>query len=249
MAIEDLDLEFEDEEESEKSDALSVDIDLSFSASAEPKSTKVSNKVVGNATSMSADDATDPNVNIKLPKTQSPQVKTTTAATAKPTAKPTQMPPAKAAAVRSNAVNPQNRPQAANVSNIADHPARASQQAAPTTSHTTSQVTPQAKVVDQSFPQTQVTEDYHNELELLRSEIAEMKKQMQEIKNQADVKVAVAEAKTEFMLDYISDAKLMEHQLNQTLQRIYQKAPALKTEVVGAKKFLAEFIEKTTKKK
>lgn len=235
MAIEDLDLEFEDEEEIEGSDALEVDVDLSFSAATEssPKSGK---KPVGrSATNISALDDTNPA--IKLPPKQShPQQNQQRRPQAQvPQRKPTQQ--SKQASANSG-----------NVKNIADHKPKAMAQAS-AQARPQSQV--QAKVTSQQVPtvEAQFTDDYAYELQQLRDEIIELKEQMSSIQNQADVKVAVAQAKSEFVIDYVTDAKLVDHQVNQVLQRIHKRVPGLKTEVLTIKKAMSEFVEKTTKKK
>jgi outer membrane biosynthesis protein TonB len=117
-----------------------------------------------------------------------------------------------------------------------------------------------ARPVAQAKPQTQqvqapapvakpkpVDDSYADELDMLRDEIAELRSQVSKVQNAADVKVAVAEAKTQFLVDYITDAKLMDHQVNQMLSRIHKKVPALKNEVLTIKKYISEFISKTKK--
>lgn len=228
MAIEDLDLEFEDEEV-EKNDALEVDVDLSFSASADSaKQAPANKKVVGKDTNLSADDATDPN--LVLPKAIKPAAK---AAPAKAQAKPTQTPKAQA--------RPQAKP--GNVANIADHKKSAPQP----------QAAVQAKPTQQQVPSPVQApaglEDYQYELDSLRNEIENLRSEIQNVQKHADVQVAVAEAKTEFMIEYITNAKLLDHQVNQVLQRIHKKVPQLKNEVLTVKKYMSEFIDKNGKKK
>lgn len=234
MAIEDLDLEFEDEEEEEKSDALEVDVDLSFSASNDSSNQPQSNKkAVGKSTTLSANANDAADSNIKTPKNNKP-IAAQPAAAPKPQAKPTQMPKANNAA--SN-----------NVARIADHPQRSASTPAATTPQ------PQAKVTSQQV-QSPVQapaglEDYQYELDVLREQISELKEQMRNVRQHADVKVAVAEAKSEFIIEYMTNAKLLDHQVNQLLQRIHKKVPALKTEVLTIKKYMTEFLEKSGKKK
>lgn len=233
MAIEDLDLEFEDEEV-EKSDALEVDVDLSFSASADSKRQAPSNKkIVGKSTNLSANDATDPN--LVLPKAIKPTAK---AAAAKPQARPTQTPKAQAVA------KPQAKP--ANVANISDHkrsapPQPKAQQAI--------QAKPTQQQVQSPVQAPAGLEDYQYELDSLRNEIENLRSEIQNVQKHADVKVAVAEAKTEFMIEFVSNSKLLDHQVDQVLQRIHKKVPALKNEVLTVKKYLNEFVDKNTKKK
>ena len=82
---------------------------------------------------------------------------------------------------------------------------------------------------------------------MLRSEVNELRTQMSDIKNSADVKIAVAEAKSEFLVQYISDAKLLDHQVNQMLSRIHKKVPQLKNDVLSIKKYMSDFLAKTKK--
>lgn len=228
MAIEDLDLEFEEEDLEEKSDALEVDVDLSFSASNESSNVTAGNKSAGKPVSnISALDETNPN--IKLPPKQQPRAQAPT-----PQRKPTQQSQEK--------VRAQGQP--GKVQNIAEQRAKAQNQAQP-------QTQTQARVQSQQIPTANASfnEEYGLELQQLRDEIAELKSQIGAIQSQADVKVAVAEAKSEFVIDYVTDAKLVDHQVNQVLQRIHKRVPGLKNEVLSIKKTMTEFVEKTTKKK
>ncbi len=86
--------------------------------------------------------------------------------------------------------------------------------------------------------------DLDYELQNMRDEINSLKEEMQLIKNHADLKVAVAEAKAEFVVEYITNGKLLDHQVNQVLQRIHTKVPGLKPEVLAIKKYMNEFNKK-----
>ena len=137
--------------------------------------------------------------------------------------------------------------------------AESKNQAAPNSSQPSSQ--PQAKVVEQTKPapspqfakqelsRPEFASELHSELECLKTEISELKEQMRSAQEIVDVKVAIAEAKAEFMTEYMSNAKLMDHQVNQILQRIHKKSPQLKTEVLTIKKFITEFIKNSSPKK
>lgn len=231
MAIEDLDLEFEDENEIESSDALDVDIDLSFSAS------KENSKNVGakpaSAKTVSALEATNPNLRIPPSLNSQNTAKKPTAPTNAQSSQPRQP------------TQPSSRTQApqANVKNIADHKRAVPQEMG--------RQVQQVRVQQQRLPETQAyaAEDVSTEIQLLRDEIQELRAQVKSIEQDANVKVAVAEAKSEFIIDYVSDAKLASHQINQVLQMIHKKVPGLKPEVLSIKKAMDEFIEKTTKKK
>lgn len=71
--------------------------------------------------------------------------------------------------------------------------------------------------------------------------------EVEQIRFEARVQVAVAEFKAEFMADVLSDAKLLDHQVHQLLLRINQKHPELKPEVLAIKKLLADFAAKKRK--
>ncbi len=77
--------------------------------------------------------------------------------------------------------------------------------------------------------------------------IVEMREQMKRIEFEAEVKVAVAEFKTELLSELMSDVKLMQHQVEQLLIRINAKHPDMKQEVLMIKKILADFSAKKRK--
>jgi hypothetical protein len=83
----------------------------------------------------------------------------------------------------------------------------------------------------------------------LRHEIAILKQQMQAIEHQADVRVAVAEAEKDYLIEYVSNAKVLDHQVTQVLGRINKKVPQLATEVKMIKKYMNEFLSKSGPKK
>jgi hypothetical protein len=80
------------------------------------------------------------------------------------------------------------------------------------------------------------TQSQNAEVQFLREQLKE-----------ADIKVALAEYKTEYLADMLSDLKLMEHQIGQLLVRIHAKHPDLKNEALMIKKILADFIVKKRK--
>lgn len=88
-----------------------------------------------------------------------------------------------------------------------------------------------------------------SEIEMLMREIQFLKDQMNEIQRSADVKLAVAEAEKDYLIEYVSNAKVLDHQVTQVLQRIHQKVPALKGEVQAIKKHVQEFVRKSIPKK
>jgi hypothetical protein len=90
-------------------------------------------------------------------------------------------------------------------------------------------------------------EDHYLELDALRQEISDLKELVGSVKSNADVKVAVAQARSEFLIQYVSDAKLLDHQVNQMLSRIHKKVPQLKNDVLSIKKYMSDFLAKTKK--
>lgn len=84
-----------------------------------------------------------------------------------------------------------------------------------------------------------------NELE--SQEVLEMREHIKQVQYEADVKVAIAEFKTDLLTELLSDMKLMEHQVGQLLLRINAKHPDLKQEVLTIKKILADFTSKKRK--
>ena len=77
--------------------------------------------------------------------------------------------------------------------------------------------------------------------------LAQLYQMMEDTKFEARVQVAVAQEKGEFMAEVLSDAKLMQHQVQQLLQRLNQKNPALKPELMAIQKALADFLAKKRK--
>jgi hypothetical protein len=78
-------------------------------------------------------------------------------------------------------------------------------------------------------------------------QIVELREQIRKVELEAQVKVAVAEFKTEFLTEMLSDMKLASHQVEQLLVRINAKHPDLKNEVLMIKKILTDFIAKKRK--
>lgn len=77
--------------------------------------------------------------------------------------------------------------------------------------------------------------------------LAQLYQMMEDTKFEARVQVAVAQEKGEFMAEVLSDAKLMQHQVQQLLMRLNQKNPALKPELMAIQKALADFLAKKRK--
>nr|MBA2406309.1 hypothetical protein [Bdellovibrionales bacterium] len=90
--------------------------------------------------------------------------------------------------------------------------------------------------------QPQQVVDGHYDLE--SEEIVQLRERARKAEFDADVKVQVAEFKTEILGELLGDIKLMDHQINQLLNRINAKHPDLKQEALMIKKLLADFTSK-----
>jgi hypothetical protein len=75
-------------------------------------------------------------------------------------------------------------------------------------------------------------------------QVVELREQMRKMELESQVKVAVLEFKTEYLVEMLSDVKLLEHQIGQLLVRINAKHPDMKNEVLMIKKILADFTAK-----
>jgi hypothetical protein len=83
--------------------------------------------------------------------------------------------------------------------------------------------------------------------DLESEEIVQLRERARKAEFDAEVKVQVAEFKTEILSEVLSDVKLMDHQINQLLLRINAKHPDMKQEVLMIKKILADFTAKKRK--
>jgi hypothetical protein len=77
--------------------------------------------------------------------------------------------------------------------------------------------------------------------------VVQLREEMRRVQIESEVKVGVAEFKTEFLSEMLSDMKLLDHQINQLLVRINAKHPDMKQEVLMIKKLLADFNAKKRK--
>ena len=93
--------------------------------------------------------------------------------------------------------------------------------------------------------QTQPVAEGHYDLE--SEEIVQLRERARKAEFDADVRVQVAEFKTEILSELLGDMKLMEHQVNQLLVRINAKHPDMKQEALMIKKLLADFTAKKRK--
>jgi hypothetical protein len=77
--------------------------------------------------------------------------------------------------------------------------------------------------------------------------LAQLVDLIENTKFDARVEVAVAQQMSVYMAEMLSDAKLLQHQVQQLLMRLNQKSPANKPELVAIQKALADFINKKRK--
>ena len=125
----------------------------------------------------------------------------------------------------------------ANVANINEAKARAKQT--------------QASVQNRKVKE--VASESSGEVAKLRAEIEalkhQVKHQIQNTQQEADMKLAVARAEMDYIVEFVSNAKVMDHQVTQILARINKKAPALNSEVQAIKKYVNELLRKSVAKK
>jgi hypothetical protein len=93
--------------------------------------------------------------------------------------------------------------------------------------------------------QTQPLAEGHYDLE--SEEIVQLRERARKAEFDADVRVQVADFKTDILSELLGDMKLMEHQVNQLLVRINAKHPDMKQEALMIKKLLADFTAKKRK--
>ncbi len=148
--------------------------------------------------------------------------------------------PAAPAGTSPNIPRPQVPGQPGTVRKIED--ARAAQ-ARPQTQ--VSAVRPSGAPQPRSVGTSALKEDGAYDLE--SQQVVEMREQMRKVEFEAEVKVQVAEFKTEILSEMLSDMKLVEHQIGQLLIRINAKHPDMKNEALMIKKILADFTAKKRK--
>ena len=108
---------------------------------------------------------------------------------------------------------------------------------------------PQARPRPQQQPSPSYANEGSEDVKRLREEVEQLKAQMSKIQHQADLKIAVAEAEKEYLVEYVSNAKVLDHQVTQILQRISKKVPALGAEAQAIKKYMNDFVKKSLPKK
>lgn len=75
----------------------------------------------------------------------------------------------------------------------------------------------------------------------------DLQEKMRRMEIDTQVKVLMAEFKTDILTDLLSDIKLLEYQMGGLLNRMYGKHPDLKQEILMLKKLLADFAQKKRK--
>lgn len=75
----------------------------------------------------------------------------------------------------------------------------------------------------------------------------DLHEKMRKMEIDTQVKVLMAEFKTDILTDLLSDIKLLEYQMGGLLNRMYGKHPDLKQEILMLKKLLADFAQKKRK--
>ena len=111
---------------------------------------------------------------------------------------------------------------------------------------TTASASPSPTSVGANAMKVQSQPLMEDQYDLESEEIVQLRERARKAEFDADVKVQVAEFKTEILSELLGDMKLMDHQINQLLVRINAKHPDMKQEVLMIKKILADF---TTKKR
>lgn len=86
--------------------------------------------------------------------------------------------------------------------------------------------------------------EFQGDYDYQSQEIIELRERARVAEFNAEVKVQVADYKIELLGELLGDTKLMDHQVNQLLNRIYAKHPDTKQEVLLIKKILADFTAK-----
>jgi hypothetical protein len=87
------------------------------------------------------------------------------------------------------------------------------------------------------------------EVQVLQEQINQLQEQLARVEDSANIRVAIAESEKNYLVEYISNAKVLDIQITQTLLKMNSKAPALKAESQQIKKLLNDFLAKSNPKK
>ena len=219
MAIEDLDLEFEEEEEDKGDGSIDQGVELDFSAG--------------------GDEDTPASSGAEVSSIEKARAQKRAASAAESSSAPN----GKRKEARRRPPPPGKKRPAASPAAKIDIDALSTQVTQAVTQQVVAQVT------------EQVTTTISNQL---GAKIEALQQQIQQVSlsagggsggdvkrlNEADLKIAIAENETEFLVDYISEAKVLEHKINQVLLKIHAKNPAFQKEILAVKKMLKEHTDK-----
>ena len=99
------------------------------------------------------------------------------------------------------------------------------------------------------FPQHSSSQSSPRENYRLGQELDEALKSSRvlQVEMQAQIKIAVMEAKMEFLAKQAGEAKLLEHKVGNLINQMHKKAPSLKNELLSLKKLLSEHCKIRTK--
>lgn len=88
-----------------------------------------------------------------------------------------------------------------------------------------------------------------DDIKKLQLEVENLKLQIKHTQDNADLKLAVAQAEKNYLIEYVSNAKVLDVQITQILLRMNSKAPIIKQDAQAVKKLLNEFVQKSNPKK
>ncbi|MFT6633022.1 MAG: hypothetical protein ACJAS4_002991 [Bacteriovoracaceae bacterium] len=221
MAVEDLDLEFEEEEKS-GGDAVNIDIDLSFSASPEGE---IAGAIKGTRVKPTAKKAPIKGAQVhnagQLKMVEDDDLLTLDLGKNEPAGGPIQ----------------NNRPK--------DNIERA--QSAPISNHDRTRT--QTRNTQARPAGNPTSPSSGQEVQFLQQQINQLQQQLSFVEENANIKLAVAEAEKNYLVEYMSNAKVLDIQITQILLKMNIKAPALKAESQSIKKLINEFLRKSHPKK
>lgn len=225
MAIEDLDLEFEDEGVEKSSGIIEIGEELSFNAGA-------AGAQKGKAVPSSQTKTPTPQAR---PKEGQPPTQTKPKVSASDRTNPNLVLPKN---FNETPVEPTFNNPISNENKVRDLGVERQRRGLETKSPTTE------KIHTSEYDIQYASSD---EVQFLREEVERLRQEMVDVKVEAEVRARLAEEKAKFMIESVTETKMMNHQMMQVLQRIHAKVPGLKNEVLMAKKILDEFVKKTSK--
>jgi hypothetical protein len=231
----DLDLEFEEEVEKKTDELDIVDLDFAIAPAKNESTNKASAPEKGNVVDLSqakknpgppkvnSDEKTNPN--LVIPKELNEDIDL-------------------------DDIHQKNNNEESNaVTNLTPHPS--TPRPSLKSSNPISEVKKNVEVIQESAPlsrpQNAVPSMPKSGQEL--DELQALREQLMQTREDAARRIALAEFKTEFLLDILVETKNMDSKINQALNQIFKKAPATKNEILMIKKVLLEYVQKVEKKK